>query len=328
MFRYILGNKKMRLILIGLIFIFTLVNIYVGYKLLTEKQIYKSKAEGVGEKVMVFKKDHWSAEFVYRLEYPKFYWNLRNLSITKDKYKILLNSFLHIGATREEVQKEGLIKNISLQWNVGDPAPSGEIDLPRDKGCWFQLDVQMAINSISEGGDNREEPDEKSDFGEITNCSSIEIPTPTATVTPGLTTTQTPTPTLPELTNTPVPTATSTPGPTATTAPVPVGCGVKACDNTTNPCRSGLTCVQADDGSNYCALPEYQTACRTNPSLQSCCTAPGNTPTPTEIVLVQATNTPQPTYIAVQPTVPSAGFRNFPIILAIPTILLLLGLVF
>lgn len=324
MFRYILASKKMRFILIVLIFIFTLLNINVGYKLLTEKQIYKSKAEGVGEKVMVFDQPDWHAEFVYRWEYPKFYWSLRNLRV-KSQYKIMHRRFLHIGETKEVVRREGWPNDNSLQWNIGDPAPSGEVEVPRNRGCWFQLDVQMAMNSISRGGADEEQKDEKSDVGMITNCSSTEIPTPTVTITPSPTATEAPTPTP---TNTPIPTATSTPGPTATTAPVPVGCGVKACDNITNPCRSGLTCVQANDGSNYCALPEYQTACRENPSLTSCCTAPGNTPTPTEIVLVKITNTPQPTYVAAQPTVPSAGFRNFPIVLAIPAILLLLGLIF
>lgn len=321
MFRTILSNKKMRLILLGLIFIFTIINVYVGYELLTKKQVYKSKAEGVVEKTMVFKHDNWYADFVYRFEYPKFYWSLKNLKVDPG-YKILLNGFLHVGIDRPSVQREGTIGTMSGQWITGDSPLSGEINIPNNIGCWFQLDVQMTINEINAGGtrDPNIPTDEQSEVGEIPDCIS-DIPTPTVTtpVAPTIT---------PMLTNTPAPTATSTPGPTATPPPVSIGCGVKACDNTSNPCQSGLICVHADDGSNYCALPEYQTACKTNPSLESCCTAPGNTPTPTEIIVVQNTNTPQPTYVAAQPTVPSAGLKNLSVVLAIPTILLLLGLVF
>jgi hypothetical protein len=71
---------------------------------------------------------------------------------------------------------------------------------------------------------------------------------------------------------------TNTPTPT----PTPVDCATKDCDNTTKPCKSGLTCIQANNGSNYCSLPDYITACKTNPTTESCCSAPPTlTPTPT-----------------------------------------------
>lgn len=111
-------------------------------------------------------------------------------------------------------------------------------------------------------------------------------PTPTAGISPTITNTPTPTPTTPP--NEP----TYTPAPTATL--IPVLCGTKDCDDRTNPCRSGYVCIQANDGSNYCASPDFVDACRANPSYNSCCTAPGApTATPTEIVVVKTTSTPQ-----------------------------------
>lgn len=149
-----------------------------------------------------------------------------------------------------------------------------------------------------------------------------DTPTPTRTPTP----TQTPTPTE-GLTATPTPT--STPGPTAT--PIPVPCGTKSCDNTTNPCKSGLVCIQANDGSNYCSMPEYKDTCKQNPSYNNCCTSPGatNTPTPTEIILAKVTSTPGPSVTAVKTTeIPSAGVSTFSKIFGIVSIaIILLGLI-
>jgi len=126
------------------------------------------------------------------------------------------------------------------------------------------------------------------------------IPTPTGMVT------DTPVPTATgTISDTPVPTATgiiptatgvaptSTGVPAATLTPVPVLCGTKGCDNATSPCRSGLSCVQASDGSNYCTNPDFVVACKANPSYTACCTAPGSS-TPTEIVVAKSTVAPAP----------------------------------
>jgi hypothetical protein len=83
------------------------------------------------------------------------------------------------------------------------------------------------------------------------------------------------------------PTPSSTPTPT----PEPGECGSENCE-TNEDCAGDLICITADDGSNYCAEEEYQDACITDPSFETCCTAPTNTPTatPTE----EPTNTPKP----------------------------------
>ena len=167
-----------------------------------------------------------------------------------------------------------------------------------------------------------------------TPTPTIEEPTVTPTQTPEET--NTPTPTIrPTTTFTPTPTAidentpTPTPGtlaegPTAT--PIPVACGTKSCDNTTNPCREGLVCVQAQDGSNYCSLPEFQEACKADPSQSSCCTAPGE---PTEIILINATATPGGGEAVAQTTeIPAAGVTTFGTIFAIVSaVVILLGLI-
>lgn len=108
-----------------------------------------------------------------------------------------------------------------------------------------------------------------------TTCFADTTPIPTPTDTP-----PTPTPTVPEdsptPTLTPPPDLTQTPtsSPQATSTPPPQSCAAKSCDNTSNPCASGLICIQANDGSNYCTLPEFQDACRDNPGESTCCTAP------------------------------------------------------
>lgn len=181
----------------------------------------------------------------------------------------------------------------------------------------------------------------------LTPTGTPFTPTPTITPTgaitptdePTSTPTKTSTPTLtPTLTLTPTRTPTTPPGqPTNTRAPtatpIPVACGTKSCDNTVNPCRSGLECVQANDGSNYCSLPEFVDACKENPSQQSCCTAPGNA-TPTEIVLVNTTAAPgggsgSTGGSAAQTTeIPAAGIATFGKIFAvISAAIIVLGLI-
>lgn len=142
--------------------------------------------------------------------------------------------------------------------------------------------------------------------------------TPTNTPTPTSTLTPTPTPTgtiVPS--NTPTATPTATPGPSAT--PIPVPCGTKSCDNATNPCKDNYICVQANDGSNYCTSPDFQTACKASPTYDNCCTAPGApTATPTEIILAQTTVT--------SPPVPVTGMvQSF--MYLIPALIMLVGLI-
>ena len=186
-----------------------------------------------------------------------------------------------------------------------------------------------------------------SESTDTTTCTVITgtlTPSPSITVTPTLPPDSTPTVT-PEISLTPTltltpsptsgPTATDTPGPSPTpgpsATPIPVACGTKSCDNTTNPCRSGLSCIQANDGSNYCSLPEFQDACKVNPAQETCCTAQGENPTPTEIVLVNATATPGAggaTTVAQVTEIPPAGIATFgKIFTFISLAVILLGLI-
>ena len=162
-----------------------------------------------------------------------------------------------------------------------------------------------------------------------------ESPTPpvelTSTPSPEATSesTLTQTPTDSPLTSSEMPTPIATSAPTAT--PIPVACGTKSCDDSTNPCRSGLNCVQATDGSNYCSLPEFEAACKASPSQSSCCTAQGENLTPTEIVLVKATATPGAgggTTVAQVTEIPSAGMATFGKIFTILSLaVILIGLI-
>ncbi len=152
------------------------------------------------------------------------------------------------------------------------------------------------------GGNPPEDTPTPTPTGELSptpTATPPATPTPTEVITntPTPTTTLTPTATP---TGTPGPTATNTPGPSAT--PIPVLCGTKDCDNATNPCRSGYSCVQAKDGSNYCTSPDFADACKANPSYNSCCTAPGApTATPTEIVLAKTSPTKVPVPVSGEP---------------------------
>jgi hypothetical protein len=93
-------------------------------------------------------------------------------------------------------------------------------------------------------------------------------PTPTPRDNP------TPTPT-PPITITVTPTNTPTPTP-------PLGCGETPCETSAD-CGIGvgLSCVTADDGEGYCAIPQYSQACAENPSVETCCEEPTTTITPT-----------------------------------------------
>ncbi|OGK17424.1 hypothetical protein A2774_05440 [Candidatus Roizmanbacteria bacterium RIFCSPHIGHO2_01_FULL_39_12c] len=128
-------------------------------------------------------------------------------------------------------------------------------------------------------------------------------------------------------------TPTAAPDPTET--PIPLACGTKSCDDETNPCKEGLVCVQADDGSNYCSQSNYQTACKADPSQESCCTAPvggGEEPSPTEIVLVTDTSNEtasSDTTSEDQPEIPSAGIATFGVLFGLmATGIIIFGLIF
>lgn len=186
------------------------------------------------------------------------------------------------------------------------------------------------------------------DSGEF-DCSASVCDTPSVTVTmPVATETPVPTVTQPVATVTPsstptpsvtappsaTPSPTKTPTPSAT--PIPHACGYTSCDTTSNPCSSGLICVTAKDNKNYCSQPAYEAACKANPSVATCCTAPTNTPTPGPsstprpgpsstpgiTTIAQATNTPA------APTIPSAGVPAAWFFVAAPLLLVVLGLLF
>lgn len=75
--------------------------------------------------------------------------------------------------------------------------------------------------------------------------------------------TQTPTPTIRILTPTPT--------------PRPLVCGA-VCGGTV-PCATGLTCITANNGSQYCSMPANTTNCAANPNSTTCCMAITATPT-------------------------------------------------
>lgn len=83
----------------------------------------------------------------------------------------------------------------------------------------------------------------------------------------------------------PSPVVSSTPTPVASVAPAPLSCGSSGCANGSVTCASGLVCVQASNGTSYCAQPQYSTACQTSPDTKNCCTAPVASATPKPSVL-------------------------------------------
>ncbi len=108
----------------------------------------------------------------------------------------------------------------------------------------------------------------------------------------------------PNATNTPVPIVTSglptaTPSPTT---PLPPTCGQTPCTISPNNCASGLTCVTANNGQNYCSDADLIDQCKASPGFAGCCTVqptvtPTNTPTatPTSTPTATPTDTPTPT---------------------------------
>jgi hypothetical protein len=207
-----------------------------------------------------------------------------------------------ITITYDELNKPDLNWNsqkpVKIQVNAYFINNQGQQSLP-DKNCVVQFDISALPTATP------------------VPPTATPVP-PTATPVPP---TATPTPTTPpgQPTNTPAPTATNTLGPTAT--PILVPCGTKSCDNATNPCRSGYSCVQANDGSNYCTSPDFANACKANPSYNSCCTAPGApTATPTEIILAKISTSP-----AVVKLLQTGVVQSF--MYFIPALIMLVGLI-
>jgi hypothetical protein len=76
--------------------------------------------------------------------------------------------------------------------------------------------------------------------------------------------------------NTPTPSTTTAPSPT----PTPPACG-ETCEDANHTCGEGMTCVLADNGKHYCAMPDLTEQCGKSPTKTNCCTATTPTPIPT-----------------------------------------------
>lgn len=240
--------KKKLLLGIIITIILAGVSLLTLYYLRTQRQAVQKKA-AEEFKTFYFKPDDnsYEAVFSYKWEYPKLIWRFDKL--TCDAGKTLgQRRFLHVGQTEGEVQREGWIDQSYIAWNPGEPLPSGEITVPQDRGCWFQLDVTMSIKP--QNGQTSEETNaiSRAERALIAGCGQVSTPIPTQTppvITPipptatptrptVLTATPTripssPTPTLILPTTTPIlpratPTLvlTSTPGPSSTPTPTSV----------------------------------------------------------------------------------------------------------
>lgn len=52
-------------------------------------------------------------------------------------------------------------------------------------------------------------------------------------------------------------------------------CGDVGCGESDKVCADGLICMTASDGVEYCALEEFEDACSADPSVDTCCSEPG-----------------------------------------------------
>lgn len=241
-------------------------SLLVVYSVRTQRQeIRKQAAEEFKSLYFAAPDGSYEAVMSYKFEYPKFIWRFDKLTAANDK-TLVQRRFLHIGKTAEEVVREGWIDQSVFQWSLGDPLPSGEVAIPLDKGCFFQLDATMTIKPIY--GQTKDETNgiNKSDKGAISGCGQVQpslaptvIPTvqptptpvreisPTVTLSPAPTATvtirpsTTPTPSVgpsptasvtPQNSPTPTSTPTSAPGPTATNQPGPTSTNAPAPTNT------------------------------------------------------------------------------------------------
>lgn len=165
----------------------------------------------------------YEAIMSYKFEYPKFIWRFDKLTCTNDK-TLVQRRFLHIGKTMDEVAREGWIDQSVFQWSLGDPLPSGEVNILLDKGCFFQLDATMTVKP--KFGQTKDETNgiNKSDKGTISGCGQIQpslTPTLTPTVVPSIQPTPTPVRNVsltPTQTPSPKPTSSLISTPTATKA--------------------------------------------------------------------------------------------------------------
>lgn len=98
-----------------------------------------------------------------------------------------------------------------------------------------------------------------------------------------------------------------TPTPTPTPTPEILECGERGCDDNFD-CEQGMICITADNGNNYCADPDYRSACADNPSEQNCCEEPEPTPTPTPT----PSSTPSPSPSTTVTTTVTGGQPDFP----------------
>lgn len=219
--------KKKLLFGIIITLVLAVVSILTVYYLRTKRQVTQKKAAGEF-KTFIFKPadNSYEAVFSYKWEYPKFIWRFDKLTCAVGK-TLGQRRFLHVGQTEEEVQKGGWLDQSYIPWNPGDPLPSGEITVPQDRGCWFQLDMAMTIKpqygqTVDEtSGTSRSERAVIDGCGQLPTPTSTGIPPtatpilPTATPTHPAVLTATPTGTPPS----PTPTAVN-PSLTPTTTPV------------------------------------------------------------------------------------------------------------
>lgn len=185
-------------------------SLLVVYSIRTQRQeIRKKAAEEFKSLYFIAADGSYEVIMSYKFEYPKFIWKFDKLTCANDK-ALVQRRFLHIGKTVAEVVREGWIDQSFFQWSPGDPLPSGEVNIPLDKGCFFQFDVTMTIKPRF--GQTSEETNgiDKGDSGTISGCALAPTvpptPTPTTVIPP------TATPAQPRSTSTPtnVPTATVT----------------------------------------------------------------------------------------------------------------------
>lgn len=207
------SSNNLKRVLIGLLLFFCLTaGAMAVYLVGTKKLTFKNIATEQGYKTLYFIPENKSYEaiLVYKWEYPKLIWRFEKMTTTQGK-TIMQRRFLHVGQTEEEVRRFGWIDQSLIEWSPGDALPSGEINVPQDKGCWFQLDVTLTVKP--QFGQTNTETDStfQSERAIIENC--LQVP-PTATPTPTVVLTATPTPTG-ILTPTVTPSISPTPGQTS-----------------------------------------------------------------------------------------------------------------
>lgn len=195
----------------------------IFYYFKTQRQALPKKAAGEFKSISFILKDSKNASnlcegsFAYKWESLKFIWKFEGLSCTPG-WVLVHRRILHVGVTEEEVIREGWIDRLDGIWTPGDPLPANldGVDAT-NKGCWYQLDLQLSIKPQNTGTDQEDGQFEKSDRDEIPDCGNLPSPTPTVTI---------------NLTPTPTPTEGVTPTPTGTPVPGESGCDYLSADKT------------------------------------------------------------------------------------------------